>query len=111
MLILKEHLPEDTLDFKPIMMPYENVEDAVNSVLHVDLQYGLPCMWYDAGDYDKLDGQKTKYRVIPVGTGHYWKKNGDKDIVSKENYIGTALLEGGTLVLHYFLVKAEDNFK
>lgn len=49
-------------------------EDAVNSVLHVDLQYGLPCMWYDAGDYDKLDGQKTKYRVIPVGTGHYWKK-------------------------------------
>ena len=68
-------------------------------------------MWYDAGDYDKLDGQKTKYRVIPVGTGHYWKKNGDKDIVSKENYIGTALLEGGTLVLHYFLVKAEDYFK
>ena len=38
-------------------------------------------------------------------------KNGDKDIVSKENYIGTALLEGGTLVLHYFLVKAEDIFK
>ncbi len=39
------------------------------------------------------------------------EKNGDKDIVSKENYIGTALLEGGTLVLHYFLVKAEDIFK
>ena len=74
MLILKEHLPEDTLDFKPIMMPYENVEDAVNSVLHVDLQYGLPCMWYDAGEYDKLDSQKNKKKVNPVGTKKKKKK-------------------------------------
>ena len=36
------------------------------------------------------------------------EKNGDKDIVSKENYIGTALLEGGIIGLTLFLVKAED---
>ena len=37
--------------------------------------------------------------IIAIGTGHDWE-----DKLAKDQYIGTALLFGDSLVLHYFLV-------
>lgn len=105
MLIFKEKLPTDTVRIKYVEMPYENAEEARKSVLHIDMQYGEPCMWYDAKEYDL---PTKKYLILAIGTGHYWGKYHEKDTLTKEMYIGTALLEGGSLVLHYFLAPSDD---
>lgn len=100
MLIFKERLPENTIRFKYIEMPYDTVEEARNAVLHVGLQYEKPCMWYDAKEYDL---PMKKYLVIAIGTGHYWS-----DILTRDMYIGTALLECDSFVVHYFLVETDN---
>jgi len=100
MVIFKEYLPSDTR-LTYIEMPYETAEDARKAVLHIDVQHGRPCMWYDAIEYDL---PTKKYLIVPVGTGHYWGKVQDEDTITRDEYIGTALLDGGSLVLHYFLV-------
>lgn len=105
MVIFKEKLQTDTLDLKYIEMPYDSVEEARKAILHVDLQYGEPCMWYDAVEYDL---PMKKYLILAVGTGHYWGKYHDEDILTRDMYIGTVLLESGSLVLHYFLVESDN---
>ena len=99
MLIYKEKLPTSTLEILCVDLPYDNVEAARKSILHVDLQYDEPCMWYDAIGYDM---PTKKYMIIAVGTGHYWEETFTRDM-----HIGTVLLAGGSLVLHYFLVEAQ----
>ena len=72
------------------------MEGAKEAVLHVDFQYGEPCMWYDAIAPDLLT---YKYLIVAVETGHFH----DEEVLEKGKYIGTAMLLGGSLVLHYFL--------
>lgn len=105
MLIYKEKLPTDTIDIRCVELPYKSAEEARQAVLHVGLQYGEPCMWYDAITHDL---PTNKYLILAVGTGHYWGKYHDEETLTNDMYIGTVLLEGGSLVLHYFLV-ASDN--
>lgn len=105
MVIFKKILQTNTLELRDIEMPYANIEDARKSVLHLDLQYGEPCMWYDAIEYDL---PTKKYLILAVGTGHYWGKCRDEDVLTRDMYIGTVLLDGGSLVLHYFLIEANN---
>ena len=95
MLIYKEELPIDTMDLKTISLPYKTAEDARRAILHLDIQYGYPCMWYQ----EDTSQPKKEYLILAIGTGHDW---GDR--LKREDYIGTLLLQGGTLVLHYFLI-------
>ena len=101
MLIYKENLPIDTLDIVKISLPFEKAEDAAKAVLHVAEQRGVPCMWYDADS--KITEEKKEFYIVAIGTGHYWK-----DILKKEQYIGTILTFGESLVLHYFIVNPEE---
>lgn len=98
MLIYKNDLPEDTLDFVKIELPAKDVQDAAKLILKVDLQYGSPKMWYQAD----AEGAKKVYTIIAIGTGHPWG-----DVLTKENYIGSLSLMEGTLVLHYFIIEGD----
>lgn len=105
MLVYKEKLPTDTIDIKYVELPYDNVEAARRSILHVDLQHGEPCMWYDAKEFDL---PTKKYLILAVRTGDYWGEYHGEDTLTSDMYIGTVLLEGGALVLHYFLVETDN---
>ena len=104
MVVFKEKLPVDT-GVMYIEMPYINAEEARKAVLHIDLQYGEPYMWYDAKEYDL---PVKNYLILAVGTGHYWGNYHGEDVLTREMHIGTALISGGLLVLHYFLVEADN---
>ena len=99
MLIYKTQLPLDTWDFKTVKLPFPDAEAARKAVLHLDIQYDLPCLWYQADVSD----QEKEFLLIAIGTGHDW---GSK--LRREEYIGSLLLMDGTLVLHYFLVEAPE---
>ncbi len=105
MLIYKEKLPTDTIDVRYVELPYDSADAARQAVLYVGLQYGEPCMWYDAIEHDL---PTNKYLILAVGTGHYWGKYRDEDTLTSDMHIGTVLLEGGSLVLHYFLVESDN---
>ena len=100
MLIYKEALPADTMDIRVIRLPYADIRDARDAIFHLEMQYGEPCMWYqaDSGEEDR------EYLLIAIGTGHDWE-----DSLDREAYIGTLLLAGGSLVLHYFLTEIPNH--
>ena len=103
MLIYKEHLPKDTLDVRKVRLPFRSAEDARKAVLNIQLQHGSPCMWYQA-DYDSEcydNDEFREYLLMAIGTGHHWSD----DEFTREQYIGTAALYDGSLMLHYFLVE------
>lgn len=79
MLIYKEKLPTDTIDIRCVELPYKSAEEARQAVLHVGLQYGEPCMWYDAITHDL---PTNKYLILAVGTGHYWGKYHDEETLT-----------------------------
>lgn len=96
MLIFKEKLPIDTKMIKLVNLPYENAELARKSILHIGIQRNLPYFWYNA----KEPSLPTKeYAIFALGTGQY------RGIEDENMYIGTALLFGDSLVLHYFLTE------
>lgn len=97
MLIYKTPLPMDTWDFKTVKLPCPDAAAARKAVLHLDIQYDHPCLWYQADASD----QEKEYLLIAIGTGHDWGSR-----LKREEYIGSLLLMDGTLVLHYFLVDA-----
>ena len=104
MLIYKEQLPEDTMDIQL----FSTVEAARKAVLKIDMQYGTPCMWYqaDAEEQCLISGEKNSFLVMAIGTGHDWGHD-----LSRDGYIGTALLYDGALVLHYFLLEKPNTEK
>lgn len=108
MLIYKEQLPEDTMDVRLLELPFSTVEAARKAVLKIDMQYGTPCMWYqaDAEEQWLLSGEKNSFLVMAIGTGHDWGHD-----LSRDGYIGTALLYDGALVLHYFLLEKPNTEK
>lgn len=97
MLIFKESLPVDTLDIRRITLPFRSQKEAKRAILHLDLQYNEPCMWFQADVNGEEEIEKDFY-LIAIGTGHPWG-----EALSGDEYLGTLLLHGGTLVLHYFL--------
>ncbi|MBQ7248784.1 MAG: hypothetical protein IJS21_01995 [Deltaproteobacteria bacterium] len=99
MLIFKNNLPVDTLDFVEVRLPAETAEEAAGLVLKVDMQYDAPRMWYQAD----AGGKENDFVILAIGTGHPW---GDR--LTKANYIGTLPLEGGMLILHYFIVESSS---
>ena len=108
MLIYKEQLPEDTMDVRLLELPFSTVEAARKAVLKIDMQYGTPCMWYqaDAEEQCLISGKKNSFLVMAIGTGHDWGH-----VLSRDGYIGTALLYDGALVLHYFLLEKPNTEK
>ena len=100
MLICKEPFPVDTMDIRLIRLPYTDIRDARDAILHLEMQYGEPCMWYqaDSGEEDR------EYLLIAIGTGHDWE-----DSLDREACIGTLVLAGGSMVLHYFLTEIPKN--
>ena len=101
MLIYKEQLQSCT-GAKPLYLPYPTVKEALNNILHLDLQYGRHCLWFNA-DSDVENLKKYEYAVIAIGTGH----NLATDYLNNK-YIGTLLLDNGDLVLHYFLINMDE---
>ena len=99
MLIFKENLPIDTLFNEIVELPFSTAEQARKAILKLDMQYDSPVFWYQA---DAENAEKRKYNIIAIGTGHDWE-----DDITKDEYIGTLLLYGGTLVLHYFLLEMD----
>lgn len=95
MLIFKEALPTDTYA-QIVRLPYPDAKAARSAILHLDMQHGYPCMWYNA---DSL-AEKRNYLIIAVGTG----RDAGYELDSND-YIGSCLLLGGSLVLHYFLIE------
>lgn len=108
MLIYKEQLPEDTMDIQLLELPFSTVEAARKAVLKIDMPYGTPCMWYqaDAEEQCLISGEKNSFLVMAIGTGHDWGHD-----LSRDGYIGTALLYDGALVLHYFLLEKPNTEK
>lgn len=98
MLIFKNALPVDTLDFIKIKLPAKTAAKAADLIFHLDIQYGEPRMWYQAD----ASGKEKVFTIMAIGTGHPWG-----DTLTKANYIGTLPLMGGTLVLHYFIVEGD----
>ncbi len=72
------------------------------------MQYGTPCMWYqaDAEEQCLISGEKNSFLVMAIGTGHDWGH-----VLSRDGYIGMALLYDGALVLHYFLLEKPNTEK
>lgn len=73
-----------------------------SDILHVGVQGGLGgeklCLW--ALVYP--DARKVKRRVYVFGTGHPFKTDGPVD------HIGTAMMHGGALVWHVFVLEARS---
>lgn len=97
MLIYKEELPIATADIRQISLPCRTIEEAKRFILKVDVQYNFPCMWYQADPCTDCE----KFNIVAIGTGHHIESK----LLSPESYIGTCILDGGDLVLHYFIVK------
>ena len=98
MLIFKERLPKDTLDYVTIDLPAKTANEAADLMLSVGMQYGEPMVWYQAD----ADGESKTFTILSIGTGHPWGEE-----LTRENYLGTLPLEGGSLVLHYFIVEGD----
>ena len=110
MLIYKQELPMDTMLPLKVTLPFSSVAVAKKSVMKVGVQYDCPVMWYQA-DYETVElGGSTsgepvgkEYIIAAIGTGHDWG-----DTLTQKDYIGTVLICGGSLVLHYFIVDPTD---
>ena len=110
MLIFKQELPMDTLMPIKVTLPFSSVEIARKSIMKLDLQYECPVMWYQAdceaielGGSDSAEPVSKDYIIAAIGTGHDWG-----DTLTQVHYIGTVLICGGSLVLHYFIVDPTD---
>lgn len=110
MLIWKERIPVETAFGSIIQLPFKTKEEAKEHILKVGLQHGEPTMWYQADSDEKgYVGEKKCYIIHAIGTGHDYTNSSWRQLFCLENYIGTVLATGGTLVLHYFLTDEADN--
>lgn len=96
MLIYKDRLPIDAFDIVEVNLPYKSVDEAKKNILKLDLQYNIPNFWYIA---DKANNGKY-FRIAAIGTGGHKHRN---DLFNADNYLGTLVMQGGDLVLHYFI--------
>ncbi len=110
MLIFKQKLPMDTLLPIKVTLPFSSAAIARKSIMKLDLQYECPVMWYQAdyetvelGGSDSAEPVSKEYIIAAIGTGHDWG-----DTLAQDHYIGTVMICGGSLVLHYFIVDPTD---
>ena len=110
MLIYKQELPMDTMMPIKVNLPFSSAAIARKSIMKLDLQYECPVMWYQAdyetvelGGSDSAEPVSKEYIIAAIGTGHAWG-----DTLTQDHYIGTVMICGGSLVLHYFIVDPTD---
>ena len=110
MLIYKQELPMDTMMPIKVTLPFSSAAIARKSIMKLDLQYEYPVMWYQAdyetvelGGSDSAEPVSKEYIIAAIGTGHDWG-----DTLTQDHYIGTVMICGGSLVLHYFIVDPTD---
>lgn len=109
MLIWKQELPHDTLDNVSCELPFNSVNDLKEHVMKIDLQHGHPVIWFQADD-DTTGKIKTKKEFILrcIGTGHSYSDPTSRKFYNQKSYLGSAILLGGDLVLHYFALSKTD---
>ena len=100
MVIHKQILPLYAPGKELIALPYQSVESAIKNILYVDTQRNMPCIWYKADS--EWDNQG--FVVISLGTGHTL----DVPLIDSDRYIGSAILNSGSLVFHYFLMDKKE---
>ena len=74
-----------TVDAQVIEVPERTI------IRHIGLQRGRPCIWYECD----TEAPKVRITIRCYGTGHPIKEEG---LI----YLGTLLLCGDSLVLHYY---------
>ena len=83
-----------------IELPYNNLNEVKNNILSVSAQYGeVPTVWYM--DYGT---DTNEFLVVCLPT----RVDVCDESITAENYIGTAQVSDGFLVLHYFIVEASE---
>lgn len=96
MLIYKEQLPDDTLMFTDLELYANTLEEAMERIISIGMQYDTPMVWFNADSKDTTSGKKA-YEIICLGTGHYAEN------LTKKQYLGT--LPVGPYIFHYFLTE------
>lgn len=86
-IIFKQAL--DFLEEQTIELPRSS------SILHIAIQGGKPCIWYECDPSAK----KELMKVYCYGTG--WSFPADR----KQEYIGSVLINGGNGVWHFYIEK------
>ncbi|MBR4981929.1 MAG: hypothetical protein IKY94_05165 [Lachnospiraceae bacterium] len=81
-----------------VELPFNTGREARANVMSVGLQFEVPRLWYNV----KRD-EYSDFVIITIGTGHDW---GNK--LTKEEHIGSVVLEGSGLVWHYFLLSRKE---
>lgn len=81
-----------------VELPFKNGREARANVMNVGLQFEVPRLWYNV----KRD-EYSDFMIVTIGTGHDW---GNK--LTKDEYIGSVLVAGDTLVWHYFLLSKKE---
>ena len=99
-LIYKEILPAAVWCPYAFDFPFDSLEEAKEAILKLDVQDGVPVMWYQA-DANQNKTQKNRFVVTAIGTGQ-----DAKDIFHRNEYIGTLMLYNDTFVLHYFITNS-----
>lgn len=84
--IYKQELPIE--DVQVVEMP----KDAI--ILHIGVQRGRPCMWYECD----TDAPRTTMTIMCYGTGHPMPDKDEADL----NYLGTVLLHDDRAVFHFY---------
>ena len=78
-------------DQQHVMLP-ANVE-----ILTVQVQRGIPCVWYK---FNKSVEEKVKWSFYTVGTGH-------NTSTTVGQYVGTYQIDNGNLVFHVFARRSD----
>lgn len=81
-----------------VELPFKTGREARANIMSVGLQFEVPRLWYNV----KRD-EYSDFVIITIGTGHDW---GNK--LTKEEHIGSVVLEGCGLVWHYFLLSKKE---
>ena len=97
MLIHKINLP-GYMGIEEIELPFKTGREARANVMNVGIQFEVPRLWYNV----KRD-EYSDFMIVTIGTGHDW---GNK--LTKDEYIGSVLVDGDSLVWHYFLLSKKE---
>ncbi|MBR1525214.1 MAG: hypothetical protein IJ640_00950 [Prevotella sp.] len=79
-------------------LPIEDVQEVEifkgATILHIGVQRGRPCMWYECD----TDAPRTTMTIMCYGTGHPMPDKDEADL----NYLGTVLLHDDRAVFHFY---------
>ena len=81
-----------------ISLPFKTSKDARDNIMFIGLQHELPRVWFNVKEEENQD-----FVLLTIGTGHDYG-----DLLEKEDYIGTVLVDGDYLVWHYFLLYKDE---